>query len=50
MFCTLCKENIVRVLEIPRMREALERMVVTARAAMLGNIEEDQEWDRVNIL
>ena len=32
--------------EIPRMREALELMVVTARAAMLDNVEEDQEWDR----
>jgi len=30
--------------ELPRMREVLERLVATAKAAMLDNIEEDQEW------
>ena len=28
------------------MREVLERLVATAEAAMLDNIEEDQEWER----
>jgi hypothetical protein len=32
--------------ELPRMREVLERLVATAKAAMLDNIEEDQEWER----
>ena len=32
--------------EPPRMREVLERLMATAKAAMLDNIEEDQEWER----
>ena len=32
--------------QLPRMREVLERLVATAKAAMLDNIEEDQEWEK----
>jgi hypothetical protein len=32
--------------ELPRMRDTLERLVATAKAAMLNNIEEDPEWEK----
>ena len=31
--------------ELPRMRDTLERIVATAKAEMLQNSEEDQEWE-----
>ena len=32
--------------ELPCMRDTLERLVATAKAELLHNIEEDKEWDR----
>ena len=33
-------------LELPRMQDTLDRMVTTAKTAMLNNIEDDPEWEK----
>ncbi len=41
-----CRLNMDPEQELPRMRDTLERMVATAKAAMLDNIEVDPEWEK----
>ena len=41
-----CRLSMDPELELPRMQDTLERVVATAKAAMLNNIEDDPEWDR----